>query len=153
MLPQQAGGLTLDTVEKTQGGIRWGREDTLPAVGGFETSGNVQHTNPFSNDFVANRAPGIRESVWDPTRLYTVPPSFGSTGNPVRAAAAADESHNSSFLTTPTMIRRQEKLYEILFIDNQQGFPFDDYGTFVTPYTGINLGTFRPYSTGNTKSI
>jgi hypothetical protein len=151
MLPQWGGGLTLDDVEKTQG-MRWGKEDTLPPVGGFGSQVGVQHTNPFSNDFVANRAPGIRESTWDPTRLYIVPPSFNSTGNPVRNSSTVDSSHNSSWLTTNTMTRRQHAWYKVLLQNNQQDFPFNDWGTFSVPDTGIDFAKLKPYTNG-TKMI
>jgi len=139
---------TLDSIERedVQRATKWPlKEESQPPRGGSGPWESWKYTNPYAADFVANRAPGIRESVPDPTALYVVPPSFATSANPVRPAPTITHQRGI-FAETPTMLRRNELLYDILFTKNYQGPMYSDYGTFAVPESGFNLGRIRPYS-------
>lgn len=111
--------------------------------------------NTATADFVQNRPKGIRHGVPDPTRLYMpAVPSF-EPGNSIRNVGMFNPGGDASdglrakaatFTKTPSMLCRKNLVYELLFTKNQQGFPYDDWGTYSTAYTGMDLSKLRPGS-------
>lgn len=143
------------TLNRHYAGARYklGTLDEARKHGDATLSANATSVNPFTIDYVQNRPKGHRHQVPDPTHLYMEAIPYNQPGNSIRTTAWTNFGGDASdglgtgpeFWKTQTMLRRQEMLHDIL-VREQQGWLFSDQGTWSSPYTGMDLGSFRPMS-------
>lgn len=123
--------------------------------GGGRPNAEQGTINPYTIDFVYNKPKGIRSGVPDPTRLKVDAIPFMQPGNSIRNVGMRmpDDRDTTDgweqgigWLKTPAMLRRQDVVYDLLLNRNRQDWRWSDRGTWSSPKTSIDLGSFRPNS-------
>ena len=105
---------------------------------------HILYLNPYVTDVRDQRAPGIRDQIFDPSKL-AVWPTQDSLYQSIQGAPTPNYFEPNTVLFSERSRKNARKWYKILYDDkSHQSIPFhNNLAPFSAQWTGMDLGNLK----------